>query len=519
MLETNIKDYKQEVIKLFEQLKTSVNKLDNSSKYETELEEIKKQINRPNPSLMFYGIYNAGKSSVLNAIYGEEKASVNDIPETHRVTEYVWKNFILVDTPGLNGPPEDEKVTAPEVKKRDIIVFIIDDSDNFDSEEITRKIVEILEMKKPCIIVINKKNDSDIEKIYHIKQKMNQNIRKMSGISQPENLYDFIDVNAKIGLMGKQGSKEKLLQLSNIGLLEELLSKKLASIDKIQMLKVPLGNMEDLCDTMLQELHRSVKNTDTKILEELLKKMAYVKSNAILKFESNLNEKINHYINTMYSQMAAGQEADFNKNQCEQEINQLVNECISQYCEEINATTENVVEKWKLELNVDKVLDERTNFKPERISSNVENTKDGMDDLLDVLEKLSIIVPIPTPPMPIPIPPTVLIGFLKMLKGLFKPKEKTRTIDVEELNERQREAYEKHNLALRELRNQIIHQMNQFSDKVKGLFSENIEKIYVERKQEIEKIMEENLCSEQRWLNLIQEVEENKKNIQVCVLD
>ena len=280
------------------------------------------------------------------------------------------------------------------------------------------------------------------------------------------------------------------------------------------MLKVPLGNMEDLCDAMLQDLHNNVKNTDTKILEELLKKVTYVKSNAILKFESNLSEKINRYIDTMYSQMAAGQEADFNKNQCEQEINQLANECIKQYCEEINATTENVVEKWKLELNVDKVLDERTNFKPERIRSNVEDTKDGVDDLLDVLEKLSIIVPIPTPPLPVPIPSTLLIGFLKMLKGLFKPKERQTTIDVEELNERQREAYEKHNLALRELRNQITHQMNQFSDKVKGLFSENIEKIYAERKQEIEKIMEENLCSEQRWLNLIQEVEENKKNIQ-----
>ena len=114
MIESSIKDYKEEVKIQFEKLRTCLEKNDTCD-YSSRIEEIKIMISRSNPSLMFYGIYNAGKSSVLNAIFGEEVASVNDIPETHSVTKHDWRNYTLVDTPGLNAPVEgDEEVTLAE---------------------------------------------------------------------------------------------------------------------------------------------------------------------------------------------------------------------------------------------------------------------------------------------------------------------------------------------------------------------------------------------------------------------
>ncbi len=113
---------------------------------------------------------------------------------------------MLVDTPGLNGPPEDEKITAEEVRHHDIIMFVIDDSDNFDSDIITKKIIEILETGKPCMIVITRKNDSDKAQILAIKAKMKQNIKKLSPVAQN---YEFVDVDAasalKVKREGKQG--------------------------------------------------------------------------------------------------------------------------------------------------------------------------------------------------------------------------------------------------------------------------------------------------------------------------
>ena len=63
------------------------------------------------------------------------------------------------------------------MEARDFSRVRLHDSDNFDSEEITKRIVDILNAKKPCIIVINQKNASgneihDKEKILKIKEKI-----------------------------------------------------------------------------------------------------------------------------------------------------------------------------------------------------------------------------------------------------------------------------------------------------------------------------------------------------------
>ena len=111
MSDSIIRDYKAEVLGVYERLDQLVHELD-SCEYLTKMKEIKAAIDKSEPSLMFYGIYNAGKSSLLNAIFGKVVASVNDIPETHKVTRYQWGKYTLVDTPGLNGPVQDEKITV-----------------------------------------------------------------------------------------------------------------------------------------------------------------------------------------------------------------------------------------------------------------------------------------------------------------------------------------------------------------------------------------------------------------------
>ena len=107
MIYTKIKDFKGDVLNDYDRLYTICKDLNRFDKYELDLIRIKDLLDKVNPSLMFYGVYNAGKSSLLNAIFGEVKASVADVPETHKVTYYKWNNFDLVDTPGVNGPKKD----------------------------------------------------------------------------------------------------------------------------------------------------------------------------------------------------------------------------------------------------------------------------------------------------------------------------------------------------------------------------------------------------------------------------
>ena len=38
-------------------------------------------LSKTSPQLAFYGIYNAGKSSIINAVFNEDIAAVGDIPK------------------------------------------------------------------------------------------------------------------------------------------------------------------------------------------------------------------------------------------------------------------------------------------------------------------------------------------------------------------------------------------------------------------------------------------------------
>ena len=62
MIDSMIRDYKREVETLYEKIE----KLLVGDDYKRQLADIRIALDKSNPSLMFYGIYNAGKSSLTN---------------------------------------------------------------------------------------------------------------------------------------------------------------------------------------------------------------------------------------------------------------------------------------------------------------------------------------------------------------------------------------------------------------------------------------------------------------------
>ena len=74
--------------------------------------------------VVVYGAYNAGKSTLINALLGEERARVGDIPTTDRVDAYDWNGYRLLDTPGVNAPIKHEQVTAEQLARIKAIVLV-----------------------------------------------------------------------------------------------------------------------------------------------------------------------------------------------------------------------------------------------------------------------------------------------------------------------------------------------------------------------------------------------------------
>ena len=68
-------------------------------------------LNGDKPKVMVYGIYNSGKSTLINALCKEEVAEMADRPMTDQITEYDKGDYYLVDSPGVDAPIQHEIVT------------------------------------------------------------------------------------------------------------------------------------------------------------------------------------------------------------------------------------------------------------------------------------------------------------------------------------------------------------------------------------------------------------------------
>ncbi len=160
-------------------------------------------------SVAILGKPNVGKSSLLNAILGEERAIVTDIAGTTRDVlscrySYRSVNFELFDTAGIRASSDKiEMIGVDRARKifdlADVVIATFDSSRPLDNED--KEILEKLQGKN-CIIAINKAD---------ISSKISLNLPTE---------YPIITLSAKTQ-DGIIDLKEKLYELSNV---EKLIS-------------------------------------------------------------------------------------------------------------------------------------------------------------------------------------------------------------------------------------------------------------------------------------------------------
>ena len=122
---------------------------------------------RDAPAILFYGLYNAGKSTLINALCRANVAKVGDVPTTQDVQKINWEEYILIDTPGINAQNAHTLVAEENIGQSDLVLFVLDNSDTFDNAVVYQAILDILKTDNPDFIDdIHKKNNINLLKNY-----------------------------------------------------------------------------------------------------------------------------------------------------------------------------------------------------------------------------------------------------------------------------------------------------------------------------------------------------------------
>lgn len=183
----SIDGYGENLLIIIEELIQKMNQMIDSSENGSLLKE--------GINTVIVGKPNAGKSSLLNALVGRERAIVTDIAGTTRdvLEEQINLNGItlnIMDTAGIRSTEDVvEKIGVDKalslVDKADFIIYVVDTSTALDEND--EKIIDAIREKK-AIILLNKSDLTQVTGEDEIKEKLSGADHKMIAISAKENL-------------------------------------------------------------------------------------------------------------------------------------------------------------------------------------------------------------------------------------------------------------------------------------------------------------------------------------------
>ena len=186
----------------------------------------------------FFGKRNAGKSSVMNAVTGQDLAVVSEVKGT--TTDPVYKSMellplgpvVMMDTPGIDDEGElgslRVKKSYQVLNKTDVAVLVIDGTAGA-SEEDMALLERIRKKDIPFVVVINKKELSDKE--------MEENVRQSLSLDDSQLAF----VSAATG-EGIYGLKERIAAVAAAEEPEKYLVRDLLDPSDVAVLVVPIDS-------------------------------------------------------------------------------------------------------------------------------------------------------------------------------------------------------------------------------------------------------------------------------------
>ena len=258
-------------------------------------EQLLKKAANMQPRIMVYGIYNAGKSTLLNALIGREDAPVSDRPETTAVTPYNWNGYILLDTPGIDAPEQDEITARKEIDRSDVVLFVVSTGGAVDEAKTWDEVVVLINRGRQVMMVLNNKQglEPDSQAYQRVADKFRINLQMAAAKAGISNipLPPISLVNAKSALKGRLENKPALIEHSGILKLELTLIDFLQQCDSSTVFNTVRNDLIEKINNAELALENIVGSSDSKEL---------IKCNQIINKErTNLATLLNEELDTL----------------------------------------------------------------------------------------------------------------------------------------------------------------------------------------------------------------------------
>ena len=226
--------------------------------------------------VMVYGVYNAGKSTLINALVGREAAEVDDVPKTDTVTAYQWGSYSILDTPGVDAPIEHEQVTLAQMQKADAIIFVVDPLGTVEEEKTLDVLLDMVEARKQIYLVFNEKKPVDPDTFVHLKDQVRSRLQVLAaarGLSDVLKEIPISKVNARRALQGIVRQQPLMVELSDFPAFEQQLRTFLQGIGTNQIYGRLKGELQDFLEAAVAAFEACSESATVKQYDRLLQRI------------------------------------------------------------------------------------------------------------------------------------------------------------------------------------------------------------------------------------------------------
>lgn len=177
--------------------------------------------------LALVGEYNAGKSTIVNALLGERHAITGDGPTTRRAQKYSSSHYEILDLPGSDARVEDEKEADRALGQAHAVLYVVSSKGKIDTQAFLADLETLAARGIPYLLVVNDKqvHQSPERAEEYRRAVLDSYLRRASerlGSSMPEPYW----VNAAAAEKGRAaGGRRELVDASGILTLEQEVAK------------------------------------------------------------------------------------------------------------------------------------------------------------------------------------------------------------------------------------------------------------------------------------------------------
>lgn len=238
---------------------------------EAELERLE-TIHAPRlPTVMVYGAYNHGKSSLLNALIGEEVFSVSDKRETRRAQRHETEHIYWLDTPGLfaDTQGEDDLVAQNELDMADHLLLVHRaGGGELDQQELRGFQQQIGETPERCTLLLTAMDDVAPETLDKISQRIAEQLPDVEQLAVSSHRYLKGMRENKRGMI--RHSKMAELKAHLDSQLEDAYQQRSAAKDKaVGRINHELEQLLDQCAAESRKIEQECAQREAKLARDL----------------------------------------------------------------------------------------------------------------------------------------------------------------------------------------------------------------------------------------------------------